>query len=318
MSCLQEKTNLSAVVADKREQAEYSAESAMIARAPCSQFLLALKPTPCIIAKIMEHSGAVPEFDEDFVAQISDYLYSYDDRIYIVEKGGALFGVVPKPFFVSSLALVLKFEMEAGAVLRLLDDSRYKDLFVLSPSITARKARKTKAISDKAEDLDDFFGRLKRCFFDIVQADTLTDTDLVVGALKEACANASLLTGCPATFLKSKTVCEKTFDAGDIDMIMLATFVINVMMLARTAAEDRGIRISFEALSQNMAIIVELDLADGDCSEIISFWTNLAAEHMMPFGAFEHEQMFKIGFQPYRRELSYLGLKQEIDWDFLY
>lgn len=307
---------LSAISGEEREQAGYSAKRVMGVRMPCSQYLLALKPTPRVIAGFTVHDGQMPTLYEGFVSEITEYLYSYDGRIYVTEREGVLWGIVPATFFAASLALVLKFEMTAGAVLRLLDDSEYRDLFTLAPTIRARKAKMSRSVSESAEDFEDFFGRLKRCLFDVAPSESLCDTDSVIRALEDVCVNASLLVGCPVKFFEGETRCEKISGAGELDLVTFGAFLITVMMLAREYSADRGIRISFEALSQNMAAVVELDVGDSDCAEVISFWENISAERLMPFGFVACGQTLRIGFQPYRRELSYLGLKQKTDWNF--
>ena len=102
---------LSAISGEEREQAGYSVERVMRARMSCSQYLLALKPTPRVIAEFTVHDGQMPTLDEGFVSEITEYLYSYDGRIYVTEREGTLLGIVPATFFAASLALVLKFEM---------------------------------------------------------------------------------------------------------------------------------------------------------------------------------------------------------------
>ena len=298
------------------ERVGYSAERAMAARMICSVYAFTIKPIPRILARCDELETAMPSFDENVLSEISEYLYSYGDRIYTFESGGYLWGVVPTTFASSSLAIVLKFNLSVGAALRLIEASRYKKYFTLSPFIRTRKSRMSRAISEMAEQFEDFFDRVIQAFW-CEQMHEEKDFCEVVDLLRERCMAMSLLVGCPVTFFERRTYTETpSINTNGIDLNIFNAFLITMMMLARQNSTDRSIRISFEALSQSVAVVMELGVGEEDLSQAISFWESASAERLMPFGFSMSDDTLKVGLQPYRREFSYLGLKQKIEWDF--
>ena len=272
-----------------------------------SEYILALRPSPRLIARRAPRGEALPEFDGDLIRSLTGYLYSYADKIYIAEHDGQIWGFVPNAFPSSSLVFAFKFNIESGVALRLLEQSRYGESFEISESVVTPKARMSKRIRERAGGFDAFIEQIKKCF---------GETESTIDTLAQECEEMSRLVGCPITVSTSAEEAEDVQGAGGFDFLTFRMFVLTMMMLARENGESRSLKISFEPLSQGISVAAELEATEEDCADAIAFWDNACAERLMPFGAFFDNGALKFVLQPYRRELSYLGLKQKTKWDF--
>lgn len=276
----------------------------------CSQYLIRLKPTFLCVARAAEHQEPLPCFEQPFTDELFEWLYSYSNKVYIMEREGEIWGFVPSCFSSSTMVLALKFNVEASIALRCLERNRYLDMFEYSPNIKAKKTRSTK-ISEEQARFDRFFEKINECFFESYTRED--DSRTIIRDFEARCLCFSRLVGTPVTVEKDDLT-ESVKMKGEIDFPLFSAFLLTMFLLAREFAIDRSVRISFRMLSQSVAIVAEISADESDCASALSLWDSMCADMLMPFGSFLSDGGLRIGFQPCRRDLSYLGLKQHTDW----
>lgn len=276
----------------------------------CSQYLLRLKPTFLCMARGAAYQEQYPEFEQPFVDELFEQLYTYSKKMYVMERDGEIWFFVSAMFFSSATVLAIKFNVSAGVALRCLEKSRYRDMFAYSPNITAKKSRSTK-INDTLEQTDAFLNKINDFFF---EPNPFVDNSKdAICALRELCVRCSYLTGTPASIDIGNTE-ESQAISGEMDFSLFCAFLLNLFLLAREKATDRSVRVSFGMLSQSVVAIVEFKTDEDDVLKTVSLWDGICADMLMPFGSSYSDGVLKVGIQPCRRELSYLGLKQITDW----
>ena len=276
----------------------------------CSQYLLRLKPTFLCVARGAAYQEQDPEFEQSFVDELFEQLYTYSEKMYVMEREGEIWGFVPTMFFSSATVLAIKFNVAAGVALRCFEKSRYRDMFAYSPNITAKKSRSTK-INDALEQIDAFLSKMSNFFFEPSPA--VDNSKDAIDALRELCVRCSYLTGTPASIDMENSEESKAI-SGEVDFSLFCAFLLNLFLLAREKATDRSVRVSFGMLYQSVVVVVEFQTEDDDVLRTVSLWDGICADMLMPFGSSYSDGVLKVGIQPCRRELSYLGLKQITDW----
>ena len=276
----------------------------------CSQYLFRLKPTFLCVARGAAYQEQDPEFEQPFIDELFEQLYTYSDKIYVMERDGAIWGFVPTMFFSSATVLAVRFNVAAGVALRCLEKSAYRDMFEYSPKITAKKSRSTK-INDTVAQFDAFLKKLNGFLHET--SDSADNSKDAICAFRELCVRCSHLTGTPAA-VELGEVEDPQLLSGEIDFSLFRAFLITWFLIAREKATDRSVRVSFDMLSQSVVAIVEFRTEEDDVLRTVSLWDGICADMLMPFGTSYSNGVLKVGIQPCRRELSYLGLKQITDW----
>lgn len=275
----------------------------------CSQYLIRLMPTFVCVARAAEYCEPPLELDQQFTEELSEWLYSYKNKLYIIERDGRIWGVVSTFFSSSAMVLALKFNVEPGVALRCLDRSEFRELLEYSPNISSKKTRSTK-IADALSQIDGILGKINECFFRPCYIED--DSRSVIRAFEERSLLLSSLTGTPLTLEKHDTQ-DTIKTQGELDVPLLSAFLLTLLLFSREFALDRSARISFKMLSQSVTLVANICAEQEDFSRTEAIWEGMCAERLMPFGAFTKDGVLNLCLQPCRRELSYLGLKQCFD-----
>ena len=280
----------------------------------CSQYLIRLRPEFLCIARAAEYGEPPLAFEGPFIRELTEWLYSYKNKLYIMEREGEIWGFVPTFFASSAMALALKFNVEAGVALRCLEKSGYRELLEYSPDITSKKTRSTK-ISDIQLQFDGFLEKINECFFEPCFVED--NSESIIRGLEERIRRFSKLTGTPV-IIEAQELQEPIKTQGELDLPLHDAFLLTMLLFAREFALDRSVRISFRMLLQSVMSVAKINAEQEDFSRSAAIWEVMCAERLMPFGDFIHDGALTVCLQPCRRELSYLGLKQQTDWTYLW
>ena len=284
--------------------------SITVDRMICSQYLVRLKPTFSCLARAAEYQESPIVFEQSFMDELLNWLYCYKNTVYITEREGAIWGFVPTLFPSSAMVLAFKFNVDAGVALRCLSRNEYHDRFEYSLNIKSKKTRSTK-IDEAQRHIDCFFEKLNECFFEpYISSD---DPEITIRDFEARINCFSKLFGVPVT-VEKRTVEKSLKMQGEIDFPLLSAFFITLLLLSREFAINRSVRISFRMLSQSVAAVAEIVADEADFARAVALWEGMCADLFMPFGMFFSSGVLTVGLQPCRRELSYLGLKQQTDW----
>lgn len=288
----------------------YSPEKAMASKMICSQYLLRVKPEVRVVARNECYQNDTSfAFDDALMSELFEHLYSYDDRIYVAENNGEILAFVPSLFCCSSLVIALKFNFDDAVTLCLINQSEHREMFVLSPNIKVKKANMSARVSEQISCFEGFCKRLKAYFLEFGNLNLEYNVDELADEIVEHCFNLSLFAGCPISVSRDGIEGEIS-TLRNLDFPLLTAFVFNMLLLAKREASDRSARIFFKNLSQTVAIVFEMDAPQDNCLDVLCTWENISSEKLMPFGSYVEDGLLKICFQPYMREISYLGLKQ--------
>ena len=280
---------------------------------PTSQYLLALSPRLRVVSanSPSEYATDFEGLDDGILSSLSEHLYSYSAKIYIAENKDKIWAFVPNLFYSSSFVLAVRFDIDSDIVLKLIKNCD-EDIFVFSNDIMSRCAN----MSPRVRIYSDVFGvwidQIKSIFLSLDRLGFCANFDEAKEELFAQCRRLANFSGCQIE-IEDFEVAD--FSAiTDMDFPLFTAFVLTMLFWARCAGAQRRAEISFKELSKVVCTVVKFDFIGAlrYGAEMIE-WEHVSSEKLMPFGMHEKDGAITVGFQPYRREFSYLGIKQIID-----
>lgn len=274
-----------------------------------SSFLFAFTNMGEEIARIAPMSHQLTAvFSREQIDEINSHLRSYTEKILLIEESGRLWGIIPSLYPSSTICIALLFDdllISGEDTLALAGKEAYKELFVISPSVIMRQSRMSNRLALLETRFARFCGQISACFLDM---DALKDAD-IEGARDEIfsrIAAISELVGCQIDCAE-----ESTGDYRRTDLPLLVAFLFSILSAAKDNAPLRRASLLLTSSSSSLRITVRFETQSSiTLSPVLMEWESIGAEKNMPFEYSSDGQTVSVGFQPIRRDWSYLGLKQ--------
>jgi hypothetical protein len=247
--------------------------------------------------------------------EIISHLSSYSEDVLICEHEGVALAVIPSIYPSSSLCLLLAFDPDQitiGEILRLIECDECARIFKVSEHLDSKSVKMTRALENKASDFFALCEEIKMYFTGMERIATLAGESEVKRALVEQAFGISEFVGCPLDEIDEMwedDECLKT------DLPLYSAFLLSFLLLARENAPLRSAKITLGASSSAIKVGVVFD-SDKSLmlSDTVLEWERLAFDRNMLFECYEEQGKFHVAFHPLRRDWSYLGLKQRINF----
>ena len=293
------------------EQVSYSADKVRAGEIPCCLMMIA--PRNRIISRVAPEATELSlcGFSEAEMNEINEHLRSYTEKVLLTEKDGRVWGFLPSVYPSATLCFAIATDdalLCRADLLRLVREDEFKDLFVLSESISTQASRMSERLCELKDRHESFFSDLFTAFSGMSALEG-ADKDSARSELYERIYALSRLTGCP---LDSITEVGET-DYKETDLPLFVAFLFSFLAFARANAPLRKASISLSSSSSAAIITLGFDTQKAiTLSDELIEWEGLTAERNMMFGYKSEANSVEITFQPLRRDWSYLGLKQKI------
>lgn len=300
-------------VTSKSTFEKYSKEEVAASERSCCIAVLA-RGARTIVKVAPAASEIFVGLSDEMTCKAEAHLRSYTERILLLEDGGRLFGIAPSLYPSSTLGIALAFDGEdisGEDILRLAAEEEYKQAFVFDESIELRPSRMSDRLESLKPRFSELFCRLSRSLFDM---EALRDAD-AARAREELISRiyaVSELVGCSVEYLSEE---GESNDYSATDLPLFVAFLISFFACARENAPLRSVGVSLFSSSSAATVSVRFETQRSlILSPVLIEWESLCADRNMTFSYAREGQRAEISFQPLRRDWSYLGLKQEINF----
>lgn len=300
---------------DTAEQIIYSSEEVKAREIPCCLMIVA--PHDRIISRVAPVATRLSlyGFSQAELNEINEHLCSYTEKILLTENDGRIWGFLPSVYPSATLCVAIATDealLGRADLLRLVKEEKFERFFVLSNSISTHPSRMGERFCEQKSRYESFFA-------DIIKA--FSGMSALEGADKESARNElyqriyalSRITGCPID-----SICEEgegISDYTNTDLPLFVAFLFSFLAFARSNAHLRNVSISLRSSCSAAIVTLRFDTQKSiTLSDELIEWEGVTAERNMMFGYSVQADSVEITFQPLRRDWSYLGLKQKINF----
>ena len=248
--------------------------------------------------------------------EIRSHVASYTDRVFLCECNGAPCAFISSLYPSSSLCLALIFDakyLTLAEMLRLCKCPECADIFTVSNFIDTKPARMSDRLLARAKAFFELCDRIYSIFFAMESSMQKKDEGEFLEALIEKLEALSSLIECPIGKLELEL--DENAKCRDTDIPLFCAFVISFMLQSLSSEGSHRVDVTLGASSGAILIKLSFDsAAEQTLNSVFAEWESMTADKNMFFEYFEDNGRLSVSFHPLRRDWSYLGLKQKLDF----
>ncbi len=282
----------------------------------CEQYVFCLFPSPKILFTNAPRDAELL-FDTQIYDEITEHLSSYAQRALVFDDNGRAIAILPTLYPSSSLGVALRFDISVGELLRLASACDFLHLFCVSKSTQINSVRLSARLGGMMDEFSAFFKELSNCFFSFDNFLLCLSPKEKFEKIERICLDTSHFMGCPISLsVPEAHLCEDALEQTDLPLLI--AFLVSLLMLTRSNAEDRSARISLVPTRSSVIMSVSIKADRSVCADVgLLKWKHIAYDKNMLFDVWADGEYVTVRFDPCRAEWSLLGLKQYFGTDII-